>query len=66
MRVPELKLEEEYFLFGLFSQLMGYLQPTTFPIGKVQIKHFIKVVLFYSHNLKGLCNKVAITNTTNG
>ncbi|KAF2899381.1 hypothetical protein ILUMI_06794, partial [Ignelater luminosus] len=33
MRVPELKLEKEYFLFGLFSRLMGYLQPTSFPIG---------------------------------
>ncbi|XP_050514518.1 prominin-1 isoform X4 [Diabrotica virgifera virgifera] len=31
MRIQELKLDEEYLIFGAFSTLMGFLQPTGFP-----------------------------------
>lgn len=34
MQVPNLNLEEPYFFYHAFSGLMGYLTPSSFPLGK--------------------------------
>lgn len=45
MQVPHLGLEEPYFFYGAFSALMGYVMPSSFPLGKKLGKTKLQIAL---------------------